>query len=211
MNEADALVAHTPKPLGGTLADRVAAATGASPLHCYQCGRCAAGCLQNISGEMDLSPTRIMRLLQLETMFCQEPAQAEGYARQAPGRRHLLALCRLPGLHDPLPPGRGYRGDDGRIASGSAAAWCGLEEQTGAGHPGAASRFRGPGVHRGRVNELALVMRYKLATGHLLQDAALGPAMLRKGKLHLLPKPAPDSSRVRAAARKLQTKEGSGR
>jgi len=52
-----------------TLANLVHQRTGTRPLDCYQCGRCAAGCPQNVPGEMDISPTRIMRLLQLEAAF----------------------------------------------------------------------------------------------------------------------------------------------
>ena len=52
------------------LASLVEKVAGTSPLHCYQCGRCAAGCPQNVPGEMDVSPTRVvLHLLQLEAAF----------------------------------------------------------------------------------------------------------------------------------------------
>ena len=66
-----------------TLAALVENATGASPVKCYQCGRCAAGCPQNVPGEMDISPTRIMHLLQLESAFAEEPEKALNYATEA--------------------------------------------------------------------------------------------------------------------------------
>jgi len=42
-------------------------------------------------------------------------------------------------------------------------------------------------ARHGRLFELGTVVGYKLRTGHLLQDAALAPAMLAKGKLGLVP------------------------
>jgi len=39
----------------------------------------------------------------------------------------------------------------------------------------------------GRLWEVGLVAGYKLRTRHLLQDVALAPAMLKRGKLPLLP------------------------
>ena len=60
---------HTVGDLFTPLAELVSEGTGTSPRDCYQCGRCAAGCPQNVPGEMDISPTRIMHLLQLETAF----------------------------------------------------------------------------------------------------------------------------------------------
>lgn len=68
-----------------TLAERVQQATGTSPLECYQCGRCSAGCPQNGPEGMDLGPTRIMRLLQLEDAFSDQPDVAAGYAGRALG------------------------------------------------------------------------------------------------------------------------------
>jgi heterodisulfide reductase subunit B2 len=81
MSHAD----HSPPAAANTLAGLIAARTETSPLNCYQCGRCAAGCFQNIPGEMDLSPTRLMRLLQLESAFSHEPETARRYAARALG------------------------------------------------------------------------------------------------------------------------------
>jgi heterodisulfide reductase subunit C len=193
-----------------SLAELVARATGASPLDCYQCGRCAAGCFQNVPGEMDVSPTRIMHLLQLEAIFRQEPAQARDYACQALGSDTpwLCAGCQacttrcpqgvdIAGAMDVLRQEALRRG----VASRSRRA-----RDIQALH----RVFLRQALKRGRQHELALVKRYKLATGHLFQDAALGPAMLRKGKLHVFPQPAPDSGRVQQAAEALRAKEGTG-
>ena len=76
-------MSHRATPLPGSLAARVADETGVAPSRCYQCGRCAAGCMQNEAGEMDLSPTLLMHLLQLEAAFAHEPEVAAGYAARA--------------------------------------------------------------------------------------------------------------------------------
>lgn len=52
---------------------------------------------------------------------------------------------------------------------------------------------------RGRVAELPLLLRYKLATGEILRDAGLGLRMLRRGKLPL----KTDGVKNRAEVRRL--------
>jgi len=59
-------------------------------------------------------------------------------------------------------------------------------------------------MRHGRIHELFLVLGYKLRTGHYLQDAALGPAMMAKGKLHLRPGPGADTRRVKNAVERLK-------
>lgn len=191
-----------------TLAARVEAATGTSVLNCYQCGRCAAGCPQNIAGEMDLSPTRVMRLLQLEVAFAHEPQQAAAYALRALGSETcwLCAGCQacttrcpqevdIAGTMDVLRQESLRRG----LASNRARA-----RDIQALH----RAFVQGAVGHGRIHELALVMRYKLRSGHWLQDAALGPGMLVRGKLKLLPGERVDTSRVRQAIDVLRAEEG---
>ena len=47
-------------------------------------------------------------------------------------------------------------------------------------------------------------MAYKLRTGHFLADASLGPAMWRKGKLHLLGGHKVETQRVQDAIEKMR-------
>ena len=195
---------HSSHPPAGSLAGRVFESTGTSPVDCYQCGRCAAGCMQNVQGEMDLSPTRLMRLLQLEVAFDGEPAQAKQYADRAlsADAPWLCAGClacttRCPqgidiaGMMDLLREEAMKRG----VASKSRRA-----RDIQKFH----QVFLDGTTKRGRIHELAMVMMYKLKTGHFLADAMLGPAMLRKGKLHIKPEPAPSPQKAREAAEKLK-------
>ncbi len=49
----------------GDFADRVFEESGVDVRKCYQCGKCSAGCSVHICGGMDVSPNRIMRMVQL--------------------------------------------------------------------------------------------------------------------------------------------------
>ena len=42
--------------------------------------------------------------------------------------------------------------------------------------------------NHGRIYELGILMRYNLASGHILTDAALGPKVVGKGLIHFLPR-----------------------
>jgi len=49
----------------GDFAERVFEESGIDVRKCYQCGKCSASCSVHICGGMDLSPNRIMRMVQL--------------------------------------------------------------------------------------------------------------------------------------------------
>jgi heterodisulfide reductase subunit C len=189
-----------------TLAALVAKATGTSPLDCYQCGRCAAGCMQNVGGEMELSPTRIMRLLQLESAFAGQE-QAGGFARQALSSDTVWLCAGCQACTTRCPQSVDIAGTMDALREESLR--CGkASDSRRARDIQAMHRAFLTGVQRrGRIHELALVMSYKLRSGHLLQDAMLGPKMLRRGKLHILPRHGVDAQRVQDAADRLRDKE----
>jgi heterodisulfide reductase subunit C len=185
-----------------TLANLVHHQTGASPLDCYQCGRCAAGCPQNVAGEMDISPTRVMHLLQLEAAF---PEKAPEYARQAlmAETPWLCAGCQA--CTTRCPQGVDIAGAMDVLR----------QEGLRRGATARTKRVRDiQALHRvfltqvlrqGRIHELFLVIGYKLRTGHFFQDARLGPAMFARGKLHVVPEKSPDTRRVNTALERLKT------
>jgi heterodisulfide reductase subunit C len=184
-----------------TLAEQVRTVTGATPLDCYQCGRCAAGCPQNVPGEMDLSPTRVMHLLQLEAAF---PEKGAEYARQALTAETPWLCAGCLACTTRCPQGVDIAGAMDVL----------LQEGLKRGTTATTKRVRDiQALHRtflsgalehGRIHELFLVIGYKLRTGHFFQDAQLGPAMMAKGKLHLLPGKSADTSRVKKAIAKLR-------
>ena len=202
MNHQDAT--HTMGNVFTTLTELVSEGTGTSPRDCYQCGRCAAGCPQNIPGEMDISPTRIMHLLQLEAAFADEPERAGQYAGQALTAETpwLCAGCQacttrcpqgvdIAGMMDVLRQEGLRRGTTARTRR---------VRNIQALH----RVFLSSVLRHGRIHELFLVIGYKLRTGQFFQDAALGPAMFVKGKLHMLPGKSPDTGRVRRAVAQLK-------
>ncbi len=52
------------------------------------------------------------------------------------------------------------------------------------------------------------MLRYKLRSGHLLQDALLAPAMFSRGKLHILPGKSTPTERINSAIDELKRQEG---
>mgnify|MGYP002682732423 CR=1 FL=1 len=62
-------VGTTHEALRSDLLRRGEEISGQNAFGCYQCGRCSAGCPQNIEEGMDLGPTRVMRLLQLLSLI----------------------------------------------------------------------------------------------------------------------------------------------
>jgi hypothetical protein len=61
-------------------------------------------------------------------------------------------------------------------------------------------------LRQGRIQELYLVLAYKMRTGQFFQDARLGPAMFARRKLHILPGKSPGTRRVKAALERLRKK-----
>lgn len=196
--------AHAEDPASKTLAALVEKSTGVSPAKCYQCGRCAAGCPQNVPGEMEISPTRILHLLQLESAFVDEPEKSASYANQAMSAETCWLCAGCLACTTRCPQGV------------EIAATMDVLRQEGLRRGVAANTRRArdiqklhqvflkAGLKRGRIHEMSMVMAYKLRTGHLLADVNLGPAMWWKGKMHLLGGESVDTSRVMAAIEKLR-------
>jgi heterodisulfide reductase subunit C len=160
--------------LPDTLAGRIEAATGVKLAHCYQCGKCAAGCL--VADQMDQTSCQVIRLLQygLEK-YEKRVLQSEGI--------WLCLSCETCSARCPqdvdIPKVIDFlRGEAVRL---------------GLAHPGSKDILA---LHRafldsieqtGRLYEMGLVADYKLRSRHFLKDVALAPKMFFKGKLGLLP------------------------
>jgi heterodisulfide reductase subunit C len=186
------------------LASRIAAATGSSPLDCYQCGRCAAGCPQNVPGEMEISPTRIMRLLQLEAAFADDPETASRYAGQALRAETPWLCAGCMACTTRCPQGVDIAGAMDLLRQEGLKAGTSAHTRRVRDIQALHRTFLANVLRNGRMGELFLVLGYKLRTGHWLQDAALGPSMLAQHKLHF-PAKAVDTTRVRLAVERLKT------
>ncbi len=172
-----------------TLYARIARDTGIKAARCYQCGKCSAGC--PLADEMDLTSSMVMRMLQVE----EEKTDEELLRSEA---IWLCASCEMCISRCPM------QIDIPRIMDA-------LRQESLArnvAHP--AARKSIVSFHRsfldmirftGKSYEIGMVADYKLRSGKLLQDLALAPQMLAKGKLPLFPEPVKD----KAALRKLFT------
>lgn len=157
-----------------SLASRLERATGVRTAHCYQCGKCTAGC--PLAGEMDHAPSELLRMLQLELPDHERQVLCARAIWICVGCETCLSRCPkevdLPRAMDFL------RQEALAVDTVSPDA-----SDIVAFH----RAFLGSIERHGRLFELGTVLGYKLRTGHLLQDAALAPSMIRRGKLGALP------------------------
>lgn len=191
-----------------TLAEIVINATGTSPLECYQCGRCSAGCPQNVPEGMDMGPTRIMRLIQLESAFKGEPDTAANYCQRVLTSDTPWICAGCVSCTQRCPQGIDIAGTMDAVRE-----TC-LERNTYSSK----KRVRDVvalhksfinGIKRaGRTGEVPLVAEYKLRTFNLLDDVLLAPGMFLKGKLSLnVFKNQPGMDRVIQAQEKLKEEQ----
>jgi heterodisulfide reductase subunit C len=187
-----------------TLVALVENATGASPTKCYQCGRCAAGCPQNVAGEMEISPTRIMHLLQLESAFAEEPDKAGKYARQALGADTCWLCAGCLACTTRCPQGVDIAGTMDLLRQEGLRRGVAADSRRARDIQKLHQVFLKSALKRGRIHEISMIMAYKLRAGHYLTDANLGPAMWLKGKMKLLGGHSVETTRVQAAIEKLR-------
>lgn len=152
------------------LAARINSAVGVDVNRCYQCGKCTAGC--PMAPYMDLAPSRVMRLVQIGD----EAAIEKLLTGSAIWSCAACLTCtqRCPQDLDP------------------AAVIDALREMSYYQHKVPAKQQKVVAFHRafldtvrasGRMSEIPLIRRYKLASLDLLADVMLAPLMVARGKL----------------------------
>jgi heterodisulfide reductase subunit C len=137
---------------------------------CYQCRRCTNGC--PVTFAMDFTPNQVMRMIQLglrDELFAAQTAwvcaSCQTCTTRCPNDIHIARLMdtlRQMSVEAGVPP---------------------AEEKVGKFHNAFLHSVR----RHGRVFELGMVMRYKLATRDLFSDAKMAWKLFTSGKLHLLP------------------------
>lgn len=152
-------------------------------------------------GEMEASPTRIMHWLQLEAAF---PEKAEEYGRRALRAETPWLCAGCQACTTRCPQGVNIAGAMDVLRLEGVRRGVSATTRRVRDIQALHRTFLAGALRRGRIHELSLVMGYKLRTGHYLQDAALGPGMMGRGKLHLLPGPAVNTSRVQQAIKKMK-------
>lgn len=156
------------------LAGRLAQERNVRVNHCYQCGKCTAGCPAAV--EMDMAPSQVLRLLQMETEAHDKRALSSRAVWMCVGCETCVTRC-------PQEVDLAATMDFLRQES--------LEKQVA--HSAAADvvafhkAFLKSVEKGGRLFEFGMVGDYKLRTGHFFQDLTIAPSMLAKGKLGLWP------------------------
>lgn len=175
------------------LPDRLEALCGVQARDCYQCGKCTAGC--PMAAEMDFPPSLLMRLLQTGTDAAYRKVLASRAIWFCVGCEQCIGRCPkevdIPVLMDCLRAEARKAGCIPKEASDIVAFH---------------KSFLGSVRRNGRLGELDLVAEYKLRSRHLLQDMAVAPAMLAKGKLGLLPPRAKGKKAVQEIFARTQGK-----
>ena len=152
---------------------------------CYQCRKCTNGC--PLAFAMDVMPNQVMRMIQLglrdellrakTVWIC---ASCQTCTTRCPNDidiAHVMDSLRQLGREADVPPG---------------------EEKVLKFH----EAVLGSIYRHGRLFELGMVVRYKLAARDPLADAKLGWEMLKKGKLKFRPAKIAAKDQVRAMFRK---------
>jgi len=157
---------------------------------CYQCGECTAGC--PMTPEMDAGPTKTLRLIQMgmeEALFSLNTpwlcASCETCTTRCPNDIDIAQvmdvvrqMARLKGKKIPIKEPKIFQ--DVFLKS--------LE------------------VH-GKLHEPGLIAFYNMKSMHLFHDVGLGPKMLLKGKLPLLPHRSKNREKVKEIMERAKAHE----
>ena len=154
------------------LAAAVREATGVDVSECYQCGKCTAGC--PMARYMDLSPSQVMRLVQIGDAPAIERVLRSTAIWSCLGCMTCTQRC--PKELDPAAVM-----DALREMSYSRGLVSPEQKKVLAFH----EAFLKTVEKNGRMSEMPLVRRYKMSSMDLFSDVLLVPPMLRRGKLPL--------------------------
>jgi heterodisulfide reductase subunit C len=157
-----------------SLASQVRQHLGVNLSHCYQCGKCAAGC--PVAEDMDMTSCRVLRLLQLQQpALDQRVLASEGI--------WLCLTCETCSTRCPQEVEVAKVMDFVRSEAIARDVAHPRSKDILAFHRAFLDSIR----TTGRLYEIGLVADYKVRSRHFLKDIALAPKMYLRGKLPLLP------------------------
>jgi heterodisulfide reductase subunit C len=142
--------------------------------HCYQCGKCSAGC--PLSEEMDYPPSYIMRMLQTG-----DPVLEEKILRSF--SIWVCLTCEMCFARCPMSIDIPKMMDYLRQRSLAEKKVHPEAKKILAFHKSFLNSIR----LTGRLYEIGLLMDYKARTMKVMQDMSLAPKMLSRGKLNIIP------------------------
>jgi heterodisulfide reductase subunit C2 len=176
------------------LSGKVHEGTGVDVTKCYQCGKCSAGC--PLSGEMDYTPSYIMRMLQTGDQALEEKVLRSFSI-------WVCLTCEMCYARCPMSIDIPQMMDFLRQKS--------LREKKV--HPEARRilsfhrSFLDSIKYTGRLYEIGLLVDYKARTLKVMQDMVLAPKMLVRGKLNIFPELIKDRSGVAGIFNKSNKKK----
>jgi heterodisulfide reductase subunit C2 len=165
---------ETLHPVISNLAGEVLEQTGIQASHCYQCGKCSAGC--PLSGEMEYPPSYVMRMLQTGDSVLEEKILRSFTIWVCLACEMCYSRCPMsidiPRMMDFL-----------REKSLKERKTNPRAKHIIAFHKSFLDSIR----TTGRLYEIGLLVDYKARTLKVMQDMALAPKMLVRGKLNIFP------------------------
>ena len=175
---------------GQEILDQVTKESGVRAAKCYQCGKCTAGC--PVAFAMDKTPREIMRLVQLGLMdealkshtiwLC---ASCDTCSTRCPREVDIARVMETLRI---IAKKKGYIS----------------EKRLDQFH----ELFLKSVERNGRVYEMGLVIGRNLFGMQTFKDVELGPAMLLKGKLALLPHTIKDNGEVKRIFANVRNRGG---
>jgi heterodisulfide reductase subunit C len=157
-----------------TLASRIRRDLGVNLNHCYQCGKCAAGC--PVAEDMDMTSCRTLRLLQMrDPALDRKVMESEGI--------WLCLSCETCSTRCPQEVEVAKVMDYVRAEAVRQALAHPKSRDILSFHRAFLDSIR----TTGRLFEIGLVADYKLRSRHFLKDVALAPKMYFRGKLPVFP------------------------
>jgi heterodisulfide reductase subunit C len=163
-----------------SLSSLVEQMSGLDPAHCYQCGKCSAGC--PMAGEMDLKTHEIIRRLQIDRADALFSSDSIWMCLTCE-----TCTTRCPNDFDPAAVIDALR----EIAIKKSPDR--IPRRIAAFHSAFLDQIR----KHGRVFEFGLAASFKLHSGAFFADIESVPAMMRRGKLSMKPNRIRDISSLR--------------
>ncbi len=175
------------------LIEKIHEESGVDVRRCYQCGKCSAGCSVHICKGMDVSPNRVMRMVQL------------GMQEEVLNTRTIWAcvLCSTCTARCPRDIDVPRVMDALRIM---------------AKKRGITQKFKNANVFHevfmsniatfGRSYEIGLAIMLNLKTGNLFNDTDLAWPNISKGRMHFLPPKLKNADAIKKIMENIKRMEG---
>ncbi|HEX2921843.1 MAG TPA: 4Fe-4S dicluster domain-containing protein [Bacteroidales bacterium] len=162
-------------------------------MKCYQCGKCTAGC--PVASEMDIAPSMVMRLLQTENQLNDDKILRSYSIWLCLTCEMCLSRCPMeidiPSIMDYLRQRSLAEKKENKKARNIISF-----------HRSFLNSIR----LTGRLFEFGLILDYKRRSMKLMQDIALAPKMITRGKLHFIPGLVRDRAHLSGIFRKTSNK-----